>query len=47
MLGANIPKEDLAEYRKFTGIVTINNIVHSQYLINQLSILTIAPQAGI
>ena len=39
MLGANIPKEDLAEFRKFRGIVTINNIVHSQYRINQLSIL--------
>ena len=27
--------------------MTINNIVHSQYLMNQLSILTIAPETGI
>ena len=46
-VGGQYPKRRSGGITKFMWLVIINNVVHSQYLMNQLSILTIASETGI
>ena len=46
-VGGQYPKRRYGGITKFMWLVTINNVVYSQYLMNQLSILTIASETGI